>query len=564
MGVLRLFRHLIKRYQNFFSTFPAAPQAAQQVDYLLLDLNAIFHPACREIYFPEFTSLLRSKLVVDPKIKEQQAFANVVKFIDKILAVIQPTQVLYLAIDGVAGMCKQSQQRKRRYKGGSSKAGDVFDTCHLTAGTPYMARLCKYIAQTIIERKKSGVWKNLQVIYSDMYVAGEGEHKLIRWLSTERLHKRNFSYCVYSPDADLIMLCMCLSKGVGYILRENIYDDVNGKWILVRCDDIKVCLSKDLEFKSTQLKNDENNVSSGNVVFEPQSAIRDYVLFLMLIGNDFLPSLYCLEIGNEGIETLIKCYTKAAYLKGYLVNPSNVICKPAFTELFKELASYEPALILSKYYKRVQYPDELLASCIVHGDQSVVINDQQSNTKSQTLDFERLRIEYYKQKFTHDGDDVAFDWSTPEKIQANITLICKCFVRGLNFVMTYYAQSIPTFDWCYEFHYAPLMTDIYAFAHNCSQREWNQMQEWNYKQPLTLNQSLLGVIPPSSYAVLPASIQPLLVNNKDHPLFTEVFKVDYQGKQQEYEGICLLPNVSYNTLKTMCKDKYKAHDPIVF
>jgi 5'-3' exoribonuclease 1 len=556
MGVLRLFRHLIKRYQNFFDTYPAEPASPRKVDYLLLDLNAIFHPACREIYFPEFTSLLRNKLNISPEIKEQQAFANVVKFIDKILAVVQPTQVLYLAIDGVAGMCKQSQQRKRRYKGGSSKSADVFDTCNLTAGTPYMARLCKYIASVIVERKKT-VWANLQIIYSDMYVAGEGEHKLIRWLSTEKLHKRHFSYCVYSPDADLIMLCMCLTKGVGYILRENIYDDVQGKWILVRCDDLKLELSKDLEFKQHQ---ESLGVQVATPrVFEPQSAIRDYVLFLMLIGNDFLPSLYCLEIGNEGIETLLKSYTKAAYLQGYLVNSSNVICKPAFTELFKELASYEPAMILSKYFKRVQYPDELLASCIIHGEQQVGVS------RPQTLDFARLRLEYYKQKFlTSPDEEVEFDWSSEQSTRTNIQTICKCFVRGLNFVMTYYAQSIPTFDWCYEFHYAPLMTDLYEFANSCTQREWNQLQEWTYKQPLTLNQSLLGVIPPSSFAVLPPSIQPLLVNNKDHPLFTEVFKVDYQGKQQDYEGICLLPNVSYHVLKTMCKDKYKQHDPIVF
>ena len=70
---------------------------------------------------------------------------------------------------------------------------------------------------------------------------------------------------------------------------------------------------------------------------------------------------------------------------------------------------------------------------------------------------------------------------------------------------------------------------------------------------------MIGIIPPSSFAVLPTSLQPLLVNNKDHPLFTETFEVDYEGKQQDYEGICLLPNVSYKTLKKMCIDENQTH-----
>ena len=130
--------------------------------------------------------------------------------------------------------------------------------------------------------------------------------------------------------------------------------------------------------------------------------------------------------------------------------------------------------------------------------------------------------------------------------------------------MTYYTTTIPTFDWCFEYHYAPLMYDIHQVAQGMNLRAWNQLREWNYKVPLTLNQALLGIIPPSSYQVLPETIQPLLVKNKDHPLFTDQFEVDLEGKQQDYEGICLLPNVPYSTLKRICKEKFEANEPMIF
>lgn len=546
MGVLRLFKHLINTYKDFYFAFPSNPKP-YFVDVLCIDLNALFHPACREIYYPEFVNLLHTSKPTSAAEQELLAFQNVVKYIENIISVTPPKKVLYLAIDGVAGMCKQSQQRKRRYKAAKeaaanpSKVEDKFNMANITAGTPFMSRLCKYLSEWIKWRKYSSDYNidlhRVQIIYNDMYVAGEGEHKLIRYLSQSC--SASTSYCVYSPDADLIMLCMCLSKGRGYILRENIYDELKAKWILVDCNKLKANINTTIQWNSMQH------------TYTIDRAVRDYVLFLMLVGNDFLPNLYCLEIGNQGIETLQQCYISAATSEGYLVNDVNVIERKPFVELFKQLADHEAKLILQKYFMRVKYPDNLLAAHIVH-------TQLETGQTIQQLDFKALRTAYYTQKFKHD-----FEWSEAT-FEANIQAIVKAFVRGLNFVMTYYAQSIPSFDWCYEYHYAPLMIDVYECTQSWTQRNWNQLQEWNYKTPLTLNQALLGIIPPSSFKVLPEAIQPLLEKNKDHPLFSDDFEVDLEGKQQDYEGICLLPNVPYTTLKRMCKEKYELNEPMIF
>jgi 5'-3' exonuclease len=98
------------------------------------------------------------------------------------------------------------------------------------------------------------------------------------------------------------------------------------------------------------------------------------------------------------------------------------------------------------------------------------------------------------------------------------------------------------------------MTDLHRFAKDSKISVWNDLQSWTFQPALTLNQALLGIIPPSSVNVLPTSLQPLLQRNAEHELFKEDFKVDLEGKQQDYEAVLLLPIVDYKTLKMMCKD----------
>ena len=560
MGILRLFRYLINTYQNNGvnrltqqtqqAFFRAIDQNQPfQVDMLLIDLNAIFHPCAREVFYPEETgnrNLVRPRRMPAYEVLELQAFQKVVVYVEQLIKICPVRKVLYLAIDGVAGMCKQTQQRKRRYKNAQTRDIAGFDTCHITAGTPWMARLCKFIASWVVE-KKATTFANIQVIYSDMYVAGEGEHKLIRYL--DQSCKPHNSYCVFSPDADLIMLCMGLSKGKGYILRENIYDDVVGKYLLVNCDALKSNITSSLIWPT------HNNSASLQCSSNTNRIIRDYVMFLMLVGNDFLPNLYCLEIGNEGIDILNQCYITAANSHGHLVNEVNLIKQDSFVALFEALANQEQSLLMKKYFKGSRFPDVLLQKHVVNKPV-----EPNSVTMIKTLEFDNLRKEYYQTKFALQFPaDI-----TPEDFTAQVQLICEAYIRGLNFVLTYYAVTIPTFDWFFEYHYAPLMCDIFQTAKDMPLREWNQLQEWKFIPPLTLNQSLIGVIPPSSVDVLPPSIQPLLRKNAQHPLFIEEFKVDLDGKQQDYEAVCLLPNVNYNVLKALCKDNSKHQEPTTF
>ena len=91
---------------------------------------------------------------------------------------------------------------------------NIFDSNQISTGTVFLTELSKYITLHFTKEKRP-----YQVIIQDETIIGEGEHKIVRYLEKKQ-KKRS---CIYSPDADLIMLGIGLHKKNIFILRPNIY-----------------------------------------------------------------------------------------------------------------------------------------------------------------------------------------------------------------------------------------------------------------------------------------------------------------------------------------------------
>jgi 5'-3' exoribonuclease 1 len=130
-------------------------------------------------------------------------------------------------------------------------------------------------------------------------------------------------------------------------------------------------------------------------------------------------------------------------------------------------------------------------------------------------------------------------------------------MRGMSFVMKYYTKGIPTYDYSFEFHYAPLFNDLNNWVHSVDHLDF----QFKFQKPLTLVESLVSVLPPSAFYLLPEPVQTFMKERAEiDGDWSENFEIDLEGKQQDYEAVLLLPTVPYDKVKRLLKP-FKLKDP---
>jgi 5'-3' exonuclease len=517
MGVFRLFNYFINRYPKFYRTVNNN-DSSHYCDAFLLDLNAIFHPIAKEIYSNSQNGKVRLLDNVNKNLSSSKLEEKVFKAIcDKVVQLTHlanPNKILYLAIDGVAGLSKQAQQRKRRFQNITDTENGEFDFKNITAGTQWMERLCTYIFKFFDSiHQTDPFFTKLEIIYNDMHVPGEGEHKIIRWMDLDNKCK---SYSVFSPDADLIMLTMGLSKRNIFIIRDNVYDYIQGEVIIVNVDKLKSFILDDIKWVSVDHPYDENRI------------IKDYIFFLILIGNDFLPPVP--SVDTKTIDKIQTTYVTTAVDVGYLLTSQNTLNVKALAGFMNALAKIEPDLLLLKLSLRVVQPD------------TVLVNNTIRTEAAPRINMDGYVTDYYTRNF----EDVS------------VGTVCDEYLKGMFFIIQYYLNSIPTYDWVYPFHYAPLFTNIAEYLN----LHPNLNYSFIYRPPLKLLESLASVLHPKSFYLLPPKVADFLTLRKDFdPDFSESFTIDYEGKQNDYEGIPHINTVSYDKIKGLLKE-FKLRDSV--
>lgn len=528
MGVLRLFRYYLNKFKDFYIPLSRGSQSKHRrgPDVFLLDLNAIFHPCCREMFTPE-QRFLRPRPMKSLEELKVKAFERITSRIEELVNLMNPHRVVYLAIDGVAGCCKQSQQRKRRFMGARERIKNktqTFDFANITCGTAFMKDLNDYILDWAKNKRQSD-WKNLRVIFNGVDVPGEGEHKLIRWVNNNK--KRFKSWSIYSPDADLLMLGLLLEVNNLTILKDNIYSDIQGEFLLVLIDRLKESILKEMSY--VEFSQIAHNL---NESWDNDRVVKDYVMFLFMLGNDFLPTVSSLDIASSGIDVLVKAYCETITQKGYLLSSANTFNKESMLELIKKMASLEPFLIVQKYITTKTLTPDLLVRKHLDFTESIP-----------TLDFESYKIEYYEQKLRFKTDD----------INESINRLCEDYLEGLHFVIKYYSDGIPSYKWSFDHHYAPLFCDLATYIESQTELEF----EWEFHKPLHQLENLISVLAPSSFDILPIEIRDHMKTRAEMDTdFSEDFEVDYDGKKEDYEGIPLINSLDYNKAKMLLK-KFK-------
>lgn len=225
----------------------------------------------------------------------------------------------------------------------------TWDSNVITPGTPFMfilARSIRYWAQWKLNTDPA--WAELKVIISDASVPGEGEHKIMQFIRSQRSdpeYDPNTRHVMYGLDADLIMLGIATHEPHFRVLRE----DVN-----IRDAKAKTCnlcgqqghYAENCRGNAKQKSGRYDEKGSpeelkpfvwlnvpilreylGAEMFVPgqpfrfdlERALDDWVFMCFFVGNDFLPHLPSLDIHEDGIDKLIAIWRdNVPLMNGYL------------------------------------------------------------------------------------------------------------------------------------------------------------------------------------------------------------------------------------------------------
>lgn len=508
MGIKHFFIWFKNRFSNNISVINDDNQSLERdnvtIDNLMIDMNGLFHQATQKVYkYGEYK--IHKRLLDDTPSerinffeKQTEAFEHICESINKIINIAKPKKRVILCVDGPAPNSKQKQMRQRRFSSAQETPYGTFDRNSITPGTKFMDMLSKYI-DWYIRKMVSTHWNNIEVVFSNEKVPGEGEHKLINYI--RKYGVKNESYCIHGMDADLIMLSLGTQFPNMYILRDEVKSE-KPSFYLLNIGNIRIQLIK-------MLKWDEEKVP-----FNTDIAIYDFIFMCFVVGNDFLPNIPGIEIILGGIDFMIDIYKIIGASYGHLTKIYKnklYFRKNVFAIFLATLSQYEKDVFEDKLKDNNKYfPDKIL----------------EKNSKEGKVDMNGYRKDYHKKCFNSE----------------NIEKVCHEYLEGLQWVLSYYIYGVPDWKWKYKYHYAPFTIEI------AKHLKTFKFIEYTKTHPTLPFIQLLSVLPPKSAHLLPKPLD-VILKTRLNEYCPEILNIDLSGKRQKWEGVVLLPTIDYSIVE---------------
>ncbi|KAK1656507.1 XRN 5'-3' exonuclease N-terminus-domain-containing protein [Colletotrichum godetiae] len=268
--------------------------------------------------------------------------------------------------------CKDEPTRSRRFRSAQearkrevsralkllkqqNAAKKAFDSNSITPGTPFMDILASSLRYWCAYKLNTDpAWAKVKIIISDATVPGEGEHKIMSFVRSQRIspdYDPNTRHVIYGLDADLIMLGLATHEPHFRVLREDVFFQDSKTKMCKLCGqkghEARACRGQakekvgefDEQEKSPTLKPFiwlhvpilreylavELNVPGLPFRFDLERALDDWVFMCCFVGNDFLPHLPALEIRENGIDTLTAIWKdNLPFMGGYVTKDGHV------------------------------------------------------------------------------------------------------------------------------------------------------------------------------------------------------------------------------------------------
>ncbi len=471
MGVPKLFHSLIQQYHHNDVSNPTGFYIIQKE----IENNLPTH-----LYF-DFNSAIYQVITTEIKTPETLILYTV-QYLETLCQIIPNLELVYVALDGVPPFGKIKNQRERRFhsiaKSNRTRAilstyganiekekfignvGNCLDTNMITPGTTFMYELGIAIRKKLSELAvPGGLLYRKRVIFSDSSIPGEGEHKIIHYIRSQKnvsnidIDSLTYNTVIYALDNDLIMLALTLQCENIFLFREA---DQYGEVASMHAGKPYLFMNiKELKEALITSWGDTYGCCKIDTPEKKHRYIDDYIFLGMLLGNDFMPKTHWFSIAEGGIERLLSAYWQIHnHTELFLVSTLDMnINTEMLGDILYLVKEQEQEAVENLFVKRQK------ARIPTHKAES------ERERQQMLVDFyplQYLQIEkeiepkldgwrdrYYKTCFHL------------EPSNANISMITQSYLKTLVWNFHYYFNSCIAWDWSYSFSYAPTWRDIY-------------------------------------------------------------------------------------------------------
>ena len=282
-------------------------------------------------YFNEYftDSLITSLIILNIKLNIKQLLKN--HFDNNEL------KLVHIAIDGVPNKAKIVEQKKRRYMGifvgdmikkifnkhknNLKNAEGLYNkynvlknkiswnkSLNISPATSFMIKLDEEL--NVFKKELEKTYKDLKVIISGFKIRGEGETKIVDFINYELSPKNSKNICIYSPDADVILLALLLNnKNIkqSYVWRND--QQKSAKEVTNIIDNVDSIIDISRLEKIILLQYSDNTT---NDRLKDKNIINDIIFIFTFFGDDFLHKLESINVKMD-IQFLTNIYGE--YLK---------------------------------------------------------------------------------------------------------------------------------------------------------------------------------------------------------------------------------------------------------
>ncbi len=127
--------------------------------------------------------------------------------------------------------------------------------------------------------------------------------------------------------------------------------------------------------------------------------------------------------------------------------------------------------------------------------------------------------------------------------------------------MQYYYRGVPSWTWYYAYHYSPFASDLcryipYVHLPLVVMSREERTVHFEKGEPLLPFQQQMGCLPLQSIALLPPLYRSLLTNPSSliYKYYPKNFRIDMNGKVNDWEGIAIIPFIDEKLLKRAMKE----------